>query len=136
MRGWQPSVNDSSKNLAPVAVAVVPGSLPNEQLEPLLYSVGLQRSCSALELAFRFLRISLQAENVPNLSLDLIQEVGIRATHHSQTLLQLPGKQCRTFCSVDGGTQRCRYVFKKQPSRVTRAKHEIPYSYRVPRTQL
>ena len=56
----------------------------NEQVlhavELLLYSVGYQRSCSTLELAFRFLRIPLQAENLPNLPLDLIQELRVLQT--------------------------------------------------------
>src|SRR5437773_776557 len=83
VRGRQSSVEDSPKDLAPISVSVVSGSLANERLELLLYGVGFKRSCSALELASRFLCIPLQVEDLPNLSLNLIQEFGIRASHHS-----------------------------------------------------
>src|SRR6185295_18798667 len=136
MRRWQSSVDDPSKNLAPIAVTVVPGSLPNEQLELLFHRVGLKGSCSTLELAPGLVCIPLQVEHLPNLPLNLIKEFGVRARHHSQTLLQFSCEQRRALCSIDGDTHRAWELLKEQPSRVTRAKHEIAHGNRLRRTQL
>src|SRR3989442_2513734 len=106
MRRWQSSVDDSSKNLAPIAVTIVPCRLSNEQLELLLHGVGLKRSCSTLELAPGLLRIPLQFEHLPNLPLNLIKEFRVRARHHSQTLLQFSCEQRRSLCSIDVDTHR------------------------------
>ena len=114
---------------------MVAASLANEELELLLYGVRIERSCSPLELPSCLLRISLQVEDLSNLLFDLIKEVGIRASHQSQTLLQSSCKLRRALGPVDGDTHRAWKLLKEKPPRIACPKQEITYGHRLRRTE-